>query len=694
MSGELDIDKSIASSDYSKEIMEDLGRLNEYQQAAVFDYSRVLLVNANVGSGKTTVLINKVLYLHFVKGVPLETMVVLTFTNKAADEIKSRITNRKHGINKDQLKYFGTFHSVARALLSQALPIEELGYRKNFSIYDNDEMVELYEGVIKEHKLSVKYRSKIRKRIEKYKQGKLLYGSMKKDDDLCEFIELLNMEKLRRNVMEFDDLIENSIKLLKTFSFEPLWLIVDEFQDCDMKQLELIDCLSKAKTKIFAVGDPNQVIYSWRGSSLNVFDAFKRKHNAAVLSLPINYRSTSNILNAARVFMDSAPNLSGTRGNGSPIRIKKHHNTFNEAMYLCDKIKELHQEGIEYKDIAILYRKQKQSEVFCEVFERNHIPYEATVKKSIREVPVLYWVFRLLKASVFPEDISSLNYVVENKRYGTGINGGLLEAVNGFENWCTNLDAAEEKLSVKVYNYFNLNIQLHPTSVDFGKDRELVLKYLDKVVGYVEYRGVSFFEGVREYLMDASLFGVDFINSIKDGHTCGVRLMTIHSSKGLEFRYVFISGVNLGMLPLANCGPLEEEEKRLFYVGITRAKDFVEISYHAKPEEFGVFGIPSPFLRMIPQELVESEELGSRASELNNLRREIKKNIELRESTAEADGTDVLLTQDPEVKGREARHDKYGKGLIVSEDEDSITVKFDAYGEKVFSKAFCTLEFL
>ncbi|MDF2520291.1 MAG: UvrD/REP helicase, partial [Clostridia bacterium] len=170
-----------------RELNKEFERLNEYQKAAVLDHSKALLVNAHVGSGKTTVLINKIMYLHFVKGVALQSMAVLTFTNKAAQEIKDRMKRLDSSVKDEDMRFFGTFHSVARTLLSGVLPIENLGFTPNFSVIDTDEALELYDRVINENKFSVKYRNKLHRRLDKLKQGKLLYGNMKHDDDLREF---------------------------------------------------------------------------------------------------------------------------------------------------------------------------------------------------------------------------------------------------------------------------------------------------------------------------------------------------------------------------------------------------------------------------------------------------------------------------------------------------------------------------
>lgn len=686
-----------------QELMQDLDKLNEYQKAAVTDHSRVLLLNAQVGSGKTTVLIHKILYLHFAKGVPFESMVVLTFTNKAAEEIKTRIRERNNSIKEEELRFFGTFHGVCRTLLSSVLPIRELGYTSGFSIYDTDEMLELYERVINENNLALKYKNKIRKRIQQYSQGKLLYGNMKHDDDLTEFIKLLEIEKKRCNSMEFDDLIDNATALLREYEFAPEWIIIDEFQDSDDRQLELIFRMKKEKTHIFAVGDPNQVIYTWRGSKKDIFEEFRKAYSGNELTLPMNYRSTCTILDAAKVFLKPGQLITGIRDQGKPITIKKHHNTFNEALYLCDRIKKLAMDGLKYSDIAVLYRKQKQSEVFKDVFEQNGVPYEVSLKKTLRDIPVLYWLVRLLKAAVNPSDRDSISYVLSDNRFGLGmgrkqtievirsIEQGnapgteLLKRAVGFKEWCdSNNEITDAAL---IFEYFDLGAYLMPTSITYQEDSDIVMNFLRDAAGYSANTQNGLFDGIKDYLNNSALYGSQTLSESSRKDKNSVKLMTLHASKGLEFRHVFISAANLGLIPIpARIPGDEEEEKRLFFVGITRAKDFLEISYHTNPDEYGAYGIPSPFLRMIPPELIDSEDFVSRGANLNELRREIKANIDVKRIEPE-NQVPVPETGDK----AKVYHGKYGQGIVISEDEANITVDFEVYGIKVFSKAFCPL---
>lgn len=551
--------------------------LNEYQKAAVLDESPVCLVRANVGSGKTTVLIEKIRYFHEKKGVPLERMTILTFTNKAADEIGQRLQESGNNI--------GTFHSVAFHLLQEELPLEELGYAKEFEVCLPEEELQLAEQLIAEQKLKIKYKNRLQKRLEEfYAKGKT------KDykDDFLKLAELLTKEKKRQNKMSYEDLLKNTVLLLKRHpEFKrPVWIIIDEIQDCDERQLEMIQELKGPETRIFAVGDPNQVIYSWRGSVFNIFYRLKALYQAKELSLPVNYRSSGTILKAAARFQETGMALEGTREQGEKITIRNHYDPFQEALYLADKIKGMHAKGVPYEEIAIFYRLQSQSE---------------TLKKVFEEEKVSCWVSQ-------KED--------------------------GQEN--------------------------------------------------------------TEKLENA------------------VNLMTLHASKGLEFSHVFIIGVNNGLIPLnPKKEAEEEEERRLFYVGLTRAKESLELSYYTSPGPRVLLG-PGRYLSYFPESLVnrtsalEMRDRKEAAEHLQNLKRMI---LEERENTfssepelaeaqkaegeeiyKEADLTGENLRTETSFASRRVSHLKYGQGSVVSEDENTITVNFDDYGEKELLKAFSMLE--
>ena len=720
--------------EFKENYTQQLQRLNEYQKAAVFDESSACLVNANVGSGKTTVLITKVMYLHYEKQIPYEQMVVLTFTNKAADEIKERLYALEPEITEEQLWGFGTFHSVCLTMLKKMLPVEKLGYTKEFMVMDPDEEFEMAEQLILTYQLKIKYKNRLKKRLEQ--------KNSKYQDDIEKLKALLKEEKRRQDKMTFDELLENTCKLVK-MSEQKMndisWIIVDEVQDSDEKQLELIDCLKKPQVCFFAVGDPNQVIYSWRGSAFHIFYQLKTKYQATELTLPVNYRSSSEILAVARCFMQQGGILQGSKESGDKIQIRNMYDPFQEADYLAGRIRELHASGLPYREIAIFYRLQNQSEIFEHVFEKEGIPFEVSLKKTVKDIPVLDWLIKVLRFSVNPKDKSSGIAVLADKRYGLGmsvkeaektidslceirkmqietpqsekqkINSYIRRQMLGFSQAYFN---AQSTTAEDLWYYFSLEDHLHPTTALYVEDRTYVMDFLERMITYQKEQQKNVVEGFSEFLNMASLYGTNILKKEIHNENDTVKLMTLHASKGLEFSHVFITGVNYGLIPLQTKSfEEEEEEQRLFFVGITRAKEHLELSYYTSPGQYRAAPGPSRYLRMIPGNLIEGQEKDreSPAAHLQDLKRQIlaartnqSEHIELQEAGKISEcknpsantGTKNLSLEDDMVttQKRRVRHPKYGTGSVVREDDMMITVDFDDYGEKELMKMFGGLE--
>ncbi|MDO5520152.1 MAG: ATP-dependent helicase [bacterium] len=697
------------------QLEEIIGRLNEYQKQAVLDDSDACIVNANVGSGKTTVLIAKIIYLHEIKQVPYKDMMVLTFTNKAAGEIKERLLAKQPDLSKEELLGFGTFHSVALNLLKTTLPVEKLGYTKEFLVVEPDEELELASQLIKQEKLVIKYKNRLKKRLEKARR---ITDEAKKiskyNDDLFPLIELLDQEKVKQNKMTFDDLLSNTILLLKDETVRHKYIIVDEVQDCDEAQLAFIDQMKQEGTKLFCVGDPNQVIYSWRGSSLSALYTLKFRYNATEVSLPINYRSSTSILAAAKCFLQLGGRLTGNREEGEKIVVKNQYDTFIEANDLADRIKKLHSQGIAYKEIAIFYRLQNQSQVFEDVFAKNKIPFEVSLKKTIKDIPVLNWIIRLLRASVNVTDTAAMVYVLSNKEYGEHFtekeaakliagtskkSSVLLPKIRTFALECNTITTPEG-----LYDYFALESLIRPTSSQFLEDKESVLKLLDVIVAYAKERKQTLLDGLRDFLNSSSLYGIPILKKEVDDNADSVKLMTLHASKGLEFSHVFITGVNYGLIPLQTRSfEEEEEERRLFFVGITRAKDYLELSYYTNPGSYQAAPGESRYIKMIPKDLIQGEAREEQKVSLKELKRQVlmekeearltKSKEEEMEVIAVDNETSVIEAETQQAKEeRRVSHNKYGIGTVVKEDDIMITVAFEGYGEKEFIKAFSELE--
>ncbi len=738
-------------------------RLNPYQREAVTNENTACLVSANVGSGKTTVLTAKILYLHEVKHVSYRNIMVLTFTNRAAAEIRERLVSADPAVTPEETENFGTFHGVALGLLKKRLPVENLGYTKDFMVMEPDEELELAHALIAEKKLKIKYKNRLRKRLSEAERVSAA-GAAGGQDDLVILAGLLTEEKIRRNKMTFSDLMKNACLLMAEvrgengFSEENecsrniQWVIVDEVQDCDGKQLEFIDCFMTGGAKLFAVGDPNQVIYSWRGSAFNLFYTLKTRYQAAELSLPVNYRSSNEILEAARCFQQNGGALEGTRGGGEKIVVKNHYNSFQEACYLADRICELQKQGIPFDEIAIFYRLQSQSKVLEDVFSKNEIPYEVAVKTGIHEIPVLEWLLRLLRFLADPADRAAAVFVLSSREYGVGISAKKAEKLAEEScAWVCGRKEAQENGSEKAaapglfermvsfarngaeiedtngfYEYFDLDCSLKPNASSYGEDKANVCHFLDRMFTFMKVKGFSLPEGLREFLNSAALYGTsrELLPETDGAGENRVKMMTLHASKGLEFSHVFIIGVNYGLIPLRTKGlDSEDEERRLFFVGITRARNYLELSWYTNPDIFGVMAGESRYIRMIPSELVKGQESEMRTgtANLQELRRQVqmaKENGEkmadredvkkkdemeewgeageLKETEAETPYMESVSVSESASTSAEirVRHETYGYGKVVEEDDTMITVEFDGYGRKEFIKAFSCLEML
>lgn len=679
----------------------DWEKLNEYQKMAVLDESPACVVNANVGSGKTTVLIAKVLYLYLEKKVPLEDMLVLTFTNKAAQEILSRLLFREPELSPEQRAGFGTFHSVALRLLKEKLPVEKAGWDRDFSVMEPEEETELAQRIIKEEKLNIKYKNRLKKRLEQeykaYLEGR---EASRYGDDLFRLYPLLKQEKQRENKMSFSDLLLVSTELIKEEGFHPAWVIADEIQDSDNLQLEFLEALVGEETRLFAVGDPNQVIYSWRGSSDSTFFALKRKFSAKELSLPVNYRSNARILEAANHFRQFGTRIQGCREEGKLIKVKRQYDPFTEAEYLAEQIESLHKAGESYEDTAILYRLQRQGELLEKVFEKRGIPYQVSVKQTVKDIPALDWMVKILRFSVNPRDRQTGEDVLLNPGFGEKLTKkkvrDLLEEgkgksflyaqMKGFQDW--SLGHTKIPKWREIFDYFGLGEAFGPTSAGYKEREEQAGKLLEWLRVYCEKKELSLWEGTRAFLNDGALYGMNLgeIMGEREESLKGVRLMTLHASKGLEFHRVYLIGVNQGLIPL-RCKTMEqeEEERRLFFVGMTRAKEELELSYYVNPREPGVSGEGSRYLLGIPPELLDWEEdvrKGRGEETLRKLGREVRE--ELRKKK-EAENMAPVLS---------VRHRKYGEGILLSQNELTMEVEFPGYGRKQFLKALGEIEFL
>lgn len=456
------------------------------------------------------------------------------------------------------------------------------------------------------------------------------------------------------------------------------------------------------------------MIYSFRGTTQNMFFLLKNRFQAKELSLPVNYRSNASILEAANRFLQFGGKIQGSNECGEKIQIRNHYDPFQEAMYLADKIWTLHQEGKEYRDIAVFYRLQKQAEILEKMFAEQNIPYEVSVKKSWKDIPVLNWLMYVLRFATHPDDIQAGMQVLMDKRFGEKctkkkaediIKNHKTEKSDIYKNMMLFYTEKEVLSGEDIFDSLGLKEALHPTSADYQQDAKQVLDFLNQVCTYSREKKLNMSDGIREFLNEVALGTIespeDTQESAEKEEAGGrVNLMTLHASKGLEFDTVFIIGVNPGLLPI-RCSSFdqEEEERRLFFVGITRARNHLELSYYTNPGEPGVLGSYSNYLKRIPEELLEWKEIRSDEEKRTNLK-ELTRRAKEEIRKAEAQKAENVQEQKTEsektenVQEQKAIHPKYGTGIVTSEDDMMVEVEFPNYGKKQFIKAFQEVEMI
>ena len=456
------------------------------------------------------------------------------------------------------------------------------------------------------------------------------------------------------------------------------------------------------------------MIYSFRGTTQNMFFLLKNRFQAKELSLPVNYRSNASILEAANRFLQFGGKIQGSNECGEKIQIRNHYDPFQEAMYLADKIWTLHQEGKEYRDIAVFYRLQKQAEILEKMFAEQNIPYEVSVKKSWKDIPVLNWLMYVLRFATHPDDIQAGMQVLMDKRFGDKctkkkaediIKNHKTEKSDIYKNMMLFYTEKEVLSGEDIFDSLGLKEALHPTSADYQQDAKQVLDFLNQICTYSREKKLNMSDGIREFLNGVALGTIespeDTQESAKKEEAGGrVKLMTLHASKGLEFDTVFIIGVNPGLLPI-RCSSFdqEEEERRLFFVGITRARNHLELSYYTNPGEPGVLGSYSNYLKMIPEELLEWKEIRSDEEKRTNLKELTRR---AKEEIRKAEAQKAENVQEPKtesektenVQEQKAIHPKYGTGIVTSEDDMMVEVEFPNYGKKQFIKAFQEVEMI
>ena len=588
-----------------------LDELNDRQKEAVLYNDGPLLIIAGAGAGKTKTLTTKIAFLIEEKNVSPYSILAITFTNKAAKEMKDRIHMQIGDLAKKL--QVSTFHSFGLKLLRENY--ETLGYDKNFVIMDSDDSLTVVKKIIKDMGYDPKiYNPRaIRNKISSCKNEMMspeAYERLAVSDYekvVKEVYEKYNVKLQKNNSVDFDDLLLLPIELfkkhpdvLKRYQDLYKYILIDEYQDTNEAQYILTKLLSEKNRLITCVGDDSQSIYSFRGANYkNILNFEKDYKDAKTILLEENYRSTSNILDAANQViknnkMRKDKNLWTSRGIGEKIKYYRAYNERDEAQYVIRKIKELTNRNVEYKDIAVLYRTNAQSRVLEEEMLKENMPYRVVGSfyfYSRKEIKDLIAYLRLIHN--YKDNVSLLRVINTPKR-GIGL--------KTIENLTRKADEAgisiyEAITSGKELQFKELIERLKKVSEDLTLT-ELIDKVLDatgikqelesegtlesevRLENLEEFKSItkSFEEregliSLEEFLLEISL--ISDVEEYKDDPN-RISLMTVHSVKGLEFNHVFVVGMEEGIFPHVNSlmeNSEIEEERRLCYVAITRAKD-------------------------------------------------------------------------------------------------------------------------
>ncbi|MBQ9171674.1 UvrD-helicase domain-containing protein [Candidatus Saccharibacteria bacterium] len=623
-----------------------LDGLNAAQKEAVETLDGPLLILAGAGSGKTKTLTHRIANL-IAHGVKPSNILAVTFTNKAAKEMRDRLFRiLTPGVEKDAeaprsfMPYMGTFHGICVKILRQEAGAA--GLDKNFVIYDMDDQISLVRRVMKNLNLNdnkaLKPKS-IQGIISTEKnmgnnpsdyEAKALYPNQR---DIAKVFKKYEEEKNKAEALDFDDLL---IKTLELFSKHPevrkkwqdkfKYILIDEYQDTNMVQYHLVKLLVNEKNNIAVVGDDWQSIYSWRGADFTNILHFERDFpGAKVIKLEQNYRSTGNILTASQKVINknktrTEKTLFTEAGNGEPVDIESLRDEESEASFVAMSILRLLKDFPDFSSFAVLYRTNAQSYTFEKAFMNMHIPYKIVGGVRFYDRKEVKDVLAILRLIVNGRDKVSLERVVENVLSGIG-EASLAKILVAMDSMpesvdpMRSLDLPEVLTTAKAKNALTRLVRfVRETAV--GTNPSEIIK---KVVDYFDFQKLTddgtpssdermknlevlagnaeTYENLEDFLADASLMSSADESAGKNS----VTLMTLHAAKGLEFPVVFIVGMEEGLFPSARCMDDEaglEEERRLAYVGMTRAMKRLFLTYALSRYSFGSrnYNMPSRFL--------------------------------------------------------------------------------------------------
>ena len=717
--------------------------LNERQYDAVTTEAQHVRVIAGAGSGKTRVLTYRISYLISELGVEPWKILAITFTNKVANEMKTRVINMIPEASKDlSIK---TFHSFAAFFLRHEISI--LGFPASFTILDEEDQTKLVKDIAAEMgfkrgdkivALTLAYIGK-QKLLEKYPDDiKVVKPSFEDEKTCLEIYQRYEEEKYKNFALDFDDLLLQTNRILEDYpDIRMKWqnridhILIDEFQDTNDIEYKMVRFLKKPEASLYVVGDPDQTIYTWRGANQNIIlDLNKKYYDMITIVLDRNYRSTQAILNSANKLIAHnklrvTKNLYTKENLGEPVNVHSSPSGRLEADYVAREISKLKQfGGYQYKDIALLYRSNYITMDFEQALTRYQIPYKiygGTKFYQRREIKDVLSYFHLI---VNTKDDISFSRIMNVPKRGIGDTSEQLikeeakVANKSLYEYIRDVDPKESEISTKIINSLKTMItNIEIAREDIAKNEEVFSKVLEDMIwslGYQDYllkeddgderveNVRALFEDIRHYLksnpeatFDEYLQNIALLSAqdeVVDGDY--VTLMTVHTAKGLEYPIIFVVRFNQGVFPnmraMNEGGYIAlEEERRLAYVAMTRAKQklYLTLSNDYSYVIQSNLG-PSQFLKESGNEVLVTRE--------NNIFRSNKQ--QKPKVFTFDDGDHLSFENEAPVKqdfddatndvkdwhvGDIVVHKKLGRGVVVAlEGDDIIRVNFEEHGEK------------
>lgn len=735
--------------------------LNQQQQEAVYHTEGPLLILAGAGSGKTRVLTHRIAYLIEEKGVNPWNILAITFTNKAAGEMRERV-DKLIGMGSESV-WVSTFHSTCVRILRRH--IDKLGYENNFTIYDTDDQKTVMKDVCKYLQVDTKiYKerallgmiSKAKNELITAEEYRMMAEGDFRKQKIAKVYEEYDKQMRANNALDFDDLLTKTVQLFQTqpdvlenYQERFRYIMVDEYQDTNTVQFKLISILAGKYRNLCVVGDDDQSIYKFRGADIkNILNFEQVFEDAKVIKLEQNYRSTSNILNAANAVIHNNKGrkdktLWTDNGEGDKIEFRQFDSAYDEADYIVGDIKERSgQDGCSYNDNAVLYRTNAQSRIFEEKFVSANIPYKVVGGINFYARREIKDLLAYLKTIDNGKDDLAVRRIINVPKRGIG-----LTSVNRVQEYASDREigfydallavelipgigrsAARLESFVALMEHFKTEADKMPISELMDEIIEMT-GYLDELkaegdeeaearienIDELKNKIVTYEEQCEQLGEPSTLSGfleevalVADIDSL-DENSDYVVLMTLHSAKGLEFPHVYLTGLEDGLFPSymsITSDDLEEveEERRLCYVGITRAEKQLTLSCARRRMVRGEtqYNKMSRFLKEIPMEYLstgikfEKEEPGEKKQSayqqaVQNFRTKAfatpKPIQQFSVTKGNGPGYDV---------GDRVSHMKFGEGIVTAIVEGGrdyeVTVQFDSVGTKKMFAGFAKLK--